>query len=444
MRQPKLEAVVTGVMAMALLASCAHAPVAPGCESVAVRIAIVDAGLVGRDDGEITRRLSTDLDPQARAVARILQRVRPDVALLLGFDWDSDARAARRFQERYLGIPQQGEPPLEYPHRLALPVNRGEPSGLDLDGDGRVGGPGDAWSWGRYPGQGGMLLLSRLPFADPIRTFRTVPSEWPERTPAEGAIVAPDHGMAPRLSATSIWDVPIETPEGTLRVLASDTLPLAEALVTRASIEQVLAQSAFLDAHARGLIGAAVVDDQGRRLTSSAWPDVLVAGRGIDQPPRPSAVALDRSSEGGNRREHAEPETLRGLEASEGLGIRLYGGWVVCARGEIVEPANKLDGPQADANPPTPPSTLLWLDLARSNSGAAPGSRGPCTHEPRSGDVETKWPAMGRAIRSISAMSASVRDAARSRRSSARPRVPGCCRGSRRSRPAAARGLLLR
>lgn len=364
MRQPKVEAVVTGAIAMAFLVSCAHAPVVPGCESVAVRIAIVDAGLVGRDDGEITRRLSTDLDPQAQAVARMLQRARPDVAMLFGFDWDSDARGARRFQERYLGIPQQGEPRLEHPHRLALPVNRGEPSGLDLDGDGRVGGPGDAWSWGRYPGQGGMLLLSRLPFAEPIRTFRTVPSDWPARTPTEGAVVAADHGMAPRLSETSIWDVPIETPAGTLRVLASDTLPLAEAPAARASIERGRAQSAFLDAHARGVIGAAVADDQGRRLASSGWPDVLVAGRGIGGPD-PSAVALDRSSEGGDRPEHAEPETLRGLEATKGLGFRLYGGWVVCARGEMVEPVNAGDGPQSDVNPATSPARLLWMDLGR-------------------------------------------------------------------------------
>ena len=52
-----------------------------------------------------------------------------------------------------------------YPHLFALRPNSGWPTGLDMDGDGRRGGPGDAQGYGAFSGQGGMALLSRFPIA---------------------------------------------------------------------------------------------------------------------------------------------------------------------------------------------------------------------------------------------------------------------------------------
>jgi hypothetical protein len=49
-------------------------------------------------------------------------------------------------------------------HLLAPRPNTGVATGIDIDGDGQIGGPGDAQSYGAFAGQRGLLLLSRLPF----------------------------------------------------------------------------------------------------------------------------------------------------------------------------------------------------------------------------------------------------------------------------------------
>ena len=50
-------------------------------------------------------------------------------------------------------------------HLLAPRPNTGVATGIDIDGDGQIGGPGDAQSYGAFAGQRGLLLLSRLPFS---------------------------------------------------------------------------------------------------------------------------------------------------------------------------------------------------------------------------------------------------------------------------------------
>jgi len=79
------------------------------------------------------------------------------VLVLTGIDYDHGLAALSALAGR---IALQG---VEYPHRLALRPNTGWMTPLDLDGDGRLGGPGDAQGWGRFAGEGGMAILSRLP-----------------------------------------------------------------------------------------------------------------------------------------------------------------------------------------------------------------------------------------------------------------------------------------
>jgi hypothetical protein len=92
-------------------------------------------------------------DAEVTAVVHTLTQMRPDVVLLTGFDWDHHGMALGALAEK-LAI---------YPHRLALRPNAGTPTGLDLDGDGRLGGAGDAQGYGRFLGQGGMALMSKHP-----------------------------------------------------------------------------------------------------------------------------------------------------------------------------------------------------------------------------------------------------------------------------------------
>lgn len=352
MRQLNVKAIVAGVVAAAALPSCATLGVAPGCEAGTFRVAVVDAGLVGRDDGEIVSRLSTDFDPQAQAVARVLQRSRPDIALLVGFDWDSDARGVRRFVDRYLRVPPDGQQ-LEYPHRFAAPVNRGEPSGLDLDDDGRVGGPGDAWSWGRYRGQGGMVLLSRYPIAEPVRTFRDLPLESRDESAGPGAVVR-------RLATTSIWDVPVTVPGATVRIVAADTMPLPEAPATAASTEMVRAQAVFLLEYARGSGRPGLSDDQGRQIGLGDGPGMVLLGRMAGLSP----AAASPSSGTAGRGEGAAPAARTEAEAAHSLGLRASGALVVCREGEEVGPVRATKDGSSTADATATPVRIVWKDLA--------------------------------------------------------------------------------
>ncbi|KAF1055431.1 MAG: hypothetical protein GAK43_00225 [Stenotrophomonas maltophilia] len=110
-------------------------------------------------------------------------------------------------------------------------------SGLDLDGNGTVGGSGreygnDAWGYGLHPGQYGMLVLSRYPIdATKVRSFQllkwsTMPGAIRPVVPGTGK---PFHSDAVwsqlRLSSKSHWDVPVQTPSGLLHVLVSHPTP---------------------------------------------------------------------------------------------------------------------------------------------------------------------------------------------------------------------------
>ena len=133
-------------------------PVASG----AVRVATFNCSLNRETAGQLERDLSTDGDLQARRVARVLRTVRPDLVLLNEFDFSESGQAAQLFLKNYLAaeVSWSAEPALKYEYWWSGPVNTGVPTGLDLDHDGKTDGPGDAFGFGRFPGQYGMLLLS--------------------------------------------------------------------------------------------------------------------------------------------------------------------------------------------------------------------------------------------------------------------------------------------
>ena len=202
-----------------------------------LRVATYNTSLYDEDAGGLVARLQLG-NAQARKIAAVLQKVRPDIVLLNEFDYDTAQRAADLFQRDYLEVAQAGGgAPLHYPHRYLAPVNTGLPSGLDLDGNGETGGIGrergnDAWGYGLHPGQYGMLVLSRFPIdAAAVRTFQLL--KWRDmpgaRRPMDPATGKPFHADAVweqlRLSSKSHWDVPIETPAGTLHLLASHPTP---------------------------------------------------------------------------------------------------------------------------------------------------------------------------------------------------------------------------
>lgn len=231
--------------AAALCAACTHGPgpVADTATTTPVtmplRLATYNTSLYQDSAGALIARLEAG-DPAASKVAAVLQHTRPDIVLLNEFDYDPQHRAADLFQQRYLGIPQPGGgEPLHYAYRYLAPVNTGVASGMDLDNDGQVGGEGraygnDAYGYGLHPGQYGMLILSRYPIdADAVRSFQllkwhTLPGARRPMDPATGKPFWPDAVWENvRLSSKSHWDVPVNTPAGTVHVLASHPTPPA-------------------------------------------------------------------------------------------------------------------------------------------------------------------------------------------------------------------------
>jgi hypothetical protein len=223
------------LVAAAAIATGAASPAAPsGGHPPEVRIATFNASLNRNAEGQLIEHLSTPGNAQAATVAEIIQRVRPDLLLINEFDFDEDGTAAELFQQNYLSVPHNGAAAIEYPYRFVAPSNTGIPSGFDLNNDGTVGGPDDAFGFGVFPGQFGMAVYSMHPIVlDDVRTFQTF--RWADMP---GALL-PDDPATPepadwftdaeldavRLSSKSHWDLPIDIDGRLVHFLVSHPTP---------------------------------------------------------------------------------------------------------------------------------------------------------------------------------------------------------------------------
>jgi Endonuclease/Exonuclease/phosphatase family len=218
-------AVVAAVLAAAPTALSAN---------VEVRFSTFNASLNRNFAGQLVGDLSTPNNAQAATVAEIIQRARPDVLLINEFDFVDDGVAARLFQDNYLSVPHNGAAPIVYPYRFVAPSNTGIPSGHDLNNNGVVAGPDDAFGFGFFPGQFGMAVYSRYPILeDDIRTFQNF--LWKDmpgaRLPDDPATPAPADWYSPaelavfRLSSKSHWDIPLAIGGKTVHFLVSHPTP---------------------------------------------------------------------------------------------------------------------------------------------------------------------------------------------------------------------------
>lgn len=201
-----------------------------------IRFSQFNASLNRSAEGQLVSDLSTPDNAQAKAVAEIIQRTNPDVLLINEFDYvaSDPLEPVRLFQQNYLAVSQNGATTVNYPYVYIAPSNTGIPSGFDLDNNGSVGGGNDAFGFGNFPGQFGMLLLSKYPIDNAnVRTFQnflwkdmpdsllptiqTPGSDTPWYSPEEQAIL--------RLSSKSHWDVPIKVNGQTIHVLVSHPTP---------------------------------------------------------------------------------------------------------------------------------------------------------------------------------------------------------------------------
>jgi hypothetical protein len=203
-------------------------------ENPTVRFATFNASLNRNFEGQLVADLSTPDNTQARTVAEIIQRTRPDVLLINEFDYVENGVAAELFQDNYLAVSQNGADPIEYPYYFVAPSNTGIPSGFDFNNNGVIGGPDDAYGFGFFPGQFGMAVYSMYPINyDDIRTFqlflwRDMPGA---RLPDDPATPAPADWYSPeeldvfRLSSKSHWDIPIQIRDEVVHFLVSHPTP---------------------------------------------------------------------------------------------------------------------------------------------------------------------------------------------------------------------------
>ena len=203
-----------------------------------IRVATFNASLNRDRAGQLSLNLANPDDVQARNVAEIIQRVRPDLLLLNEFDYDPAGRSVTLFQDNYLAKPQNGTEPIRYAYRFTGEVNTGVASGVDLDGDGRadhaVGSRdygNDALGYGVFPGQYGMMILSRYPIDLPkVRRFGAV--RWKDQpgallpTRTDGSNYYTSAALERfRLSSKEHWDVPVTVNGREVHLLVSHPTP---------------------------------------------------------------------------------------------------------------------------------------------------------------------------------------------------------------------------
>ncbi len=161
-----------------------------------VRIATFNTSLFRENSGQLVSDLEGSDDVQAKKVAEVIQRMRPDIVLLNEFDYQADGEALQRFQSNYLAVSQNGAEVIEYASSAVFASNTGVHSGKDLDNSGSVVSEpgsreygGDAFGFGVFEGQYGFAVLSKYPLGE-TRTFQkflwkdmpdnVLPQDWYE------------------------------------------------------------------------------------------------------------------------------------------------------------------------------------------------------------------------------------------------------------------------
>ncbi len=182
----------------------------PGRPDMDVRFSTFNASLNRGAEGQLLADLSTPDNVQAQVIAEIIQRNDPDVLLVNEFDYVEGGQAAELFRDNYLAVGQNGAAPVDYPYYYVAPSNTGVPSGHDLNNDGVVGGGDDAFGFGLFPGQYGMVVYSKYPIdTDGVRTFQNFRwQDMPGNLMPTG-FYSPEEQEILRLSSKSHWDVPI-------------------------------------------------------------------------------------------------------------------------------------------------------------------------------------------------------------------------------------------
>lgn len=370
-----------------------------------IRIATFNCSLNRASEGALRRDLATPDDVQARAVAEIIQRVRPDILLLQEFDFDADGESLRAFQANYLSRPQNGLAPLEFGHSFLAESNTGVPSGFDLDHNGQIGGGGDALGFGEFPGQYAMVLLSRFPIdAKRARTFRKfLWRDMPDALLPDGWYSAEQLAVLP-LSSKSHWDVPVRIGRVTLHLLASHPTPPAfdgpEDRNGKRNHDEIRFWSDYLDGaayirddggHSGGFRGKAFLimgDQNSDPVDGGSLNDAigaLLAHPRVDArfvPQSPGGAEASAAQGGANAGQRGDPRTDT-ADFNDRVAGNLRVDYLLPSKGLRVCAGGVFWPAQADAAaslvwgdrpPPSSDHRLVWLDVSVSGARCPPGS----------------------------------------------------------------------
>jgi hypothetical protein len=224
------------LLVLAICAAVCGAAPAQAAGRSDVRFATFNVSLNRPAQGMLREHLaSPDVDDvyrrQARNVAEVIQRARPDVVLLNEFDYDPEA--ARLFAENFLAVSQNGAPAQRYRYRFIAPSNTGIASGFDLNNNGVTDTtPGDAgyaddsFGFGFFPGQYGMVVYSKYPIdLAAVRRFQLFAWRDMPGNLIPGDFYAPEEQAVLRLSSKSHWDLPVRIGGRTVHFLVSHPTP---------------------------------------------------------------------------------------------------------------------------------------------------------------------------------------------------------------------------
>lgn len=256
-----------------------------------VRFATFNASLNRGAAGQLVTDLSTPDNAQAREVAEVIQRNRPDVLLINEFDYAP--AAVNLFRNNYLARGQNGARPVNYPYAFIAPSNTGVLTGFDLDRNGSTNTGNDAHGFGLFEGQYGMLVLSKYPIdTRAARTFqhflwKDMPNAMLPDDPATAAVkdwYSPEVLNVLRLSSKSHWDVPVKVGRETVHFLVSHpTPPTFDGPEDRNGTRNNDEIRFWADYTTPGK-GRYIYDDKGRRGGLSASAKFVVAGDNNSDP----------------------------------------------------------------------------------------------------------------------------------------------------------------
>ncbi|MDO5657622.1 MAG: endonuclease/exonuclease/phosphatase family protein [Paracoccus sp. (in: a-proteobacteria)] len=332
---------------------------AAGAETI--RVASFEAGLSRRGPGLLLRDIEAG-EAQAAAAVAVIVAARPDLLLLTGIDWDHDALALAALAAE---LSAQG---IEYTHLFTREPNRGMPSGVDLDGDGRLNRAEDSQGWGMFRGQRGMAILSRYPLeliADhSAMLWRELPGHQ------IGDTLTAEAQAVQRLSTTAHWDLAVDWGARPLRLLTfGATAPLFDGGTGR-NVRRNHDEIAFWNGHLPEgdfvLAGHFNLDPHDGAGWNRAVADLLADPRLQDPQPRGAGGAA-AVQEGPNAAHLGDPAldtaeygtrgagNLRLSYVLPSAGLRVVGSGVIWPEG----------GELLDAAQTAGAHRLVWVDLAR-------------------------------------------------------------------------------